>query len=715
MGSGEPGKAQHHQMRLLTRLFTAVAGVLAMLATLLVLVAAPAAAHDTDVIVFEGGGWGHSVGMSQYGALGFARDGWDYTQIISHYYSEYGQNAQRAYVAALEGAGNLRVNLTQERIAVELYNRGSFPVTITRDAESYVVDQNNTKIEIVSDGPNCRVLAGGAEALPSGSCRMTLTWDGWEEQPTTRIEMPWVTSRSGSRIQCQQRDWNVGFDRVCAYSRGTMHIWPDNNTDSFHVVQEMDLDQYAYGISEMPYYWGRVGGDWSNIDPKGLEALKVQAVAARSYALRRAIDAGPSRLQVCGCHVYDTTVDQRYVGWGHGQAPWIKAVDDTSMQVVGHPASVDSKGDFLPVPAYYSSSTFGATEPNEVGFGSSNPVPYLRSVPDPHSADPNLNGNARWTVSLTKAQIAAKLGMSKVTGVTVETWSPSGAAWKVRFHGSPDKVVDSRLLRGKLGLKSPQIAKITDHGHNPPPPPPPPIDPPGPHDPVPETVGVHDPRTGIFSLHRDGTAPLDFYFGNPLDMPYAGDWNCDGVTTLGLYRVSTGFLFLRNSNTQGIADINIYYGNPGDLPIAGDWNGNGCETVGIFRPSEGRFYLRNSNTQGVGDLSLEFGQAGDVPVAGDWDGDGDDTIGVYRPSNKTLYLSNSVTEPNVDFQWVYSGAEAGDKIIVGDWDGDGVDTVGVFRPSQNLFYLRDTYTQSGANIEIELGKGHMTPVAGYWG
>jgi hypothetical protein len=65
-----------------------------------------------------------------------------------------------------------------------------------------------------------------------------------------------------------------------------------------------------------------------------------------------------------------------------------------------------------------------------------------------------------------------------------------------------------------------------------------------------------------------------------------GDWNCDGVQTPGLYRQSDGFVYLRNSNTQGVADITFFFGNPGDVPIAGDFNGNGCDTVSIYRPSE---------------------------------------------------------------------------------------------------------------------------------
>jgi hypothetical protein len=37
------------------------------------------------------------------------------------------------------------------------------------------------------------------------------------------------------------------------------------------------------------------------------------------------------------------------------------------------------------------------------------------------------------------------------------------------------------------------------------------------------------------------------HYGKPADIPYSGDWNGDGVTTLGVYRQNTGFLFLCNA------------------------------------------------------------------------------------------------------------------------------------------------------------------------
>ncbi|HVF91463.1 MAG TPA: NBR1-Ig-like domain-containing protein, partial [Blastocatellia bacterium] len=110
-------------------------------------------------------------------------------------------------------------------------------------------------------------------------------------------------------------------------------------------------------------------------------------------------------------------------------------------------------------------------------------------------------------------------------------------------------------------------------------------------------------------------------------------------TTTGVFRPTNGSLYLKNLNTTGFADMLLTYGIPNDYPVSGDWNGDGIDTIGIYR--DGNFFLRNSNTNGVADMVIAFGAPGDQPVVGDWDGDGIDTIGVYR--NGTFFLRNSNT------------------------------------------------------------------------
>jgi lysyl endopeptidase len=50
-----------------------------------------------------------------------------------------------------------------------------------------------------------------------------------------------------------------------------------------------------------------------------------------------------------------------------------------------------------------------------------------------------------------------------------------------------------------------------------------------------------------------------------------GDWNGDGIDTVGIYRNNA--FYLRNTNTAGNADVSLLFGVPGDAPLVGDWNG----------------------------------------------------------------------------------------------------------------------------------------------
>jgi len=52
--------------------------------------------------------------------------------------------------------------------------------------------------------------------------------------------------------------------------------------------------------------------------------------------------------------------------------------------------------------------------------------------------------------------------------------------------------------------------------------------------------------------------------------------------------------------------------------VAGDWNGDGIDTIGIYR--DGVFYLSNSNSTGFADIVFVLGNSGDFPIAGNWDG-----------------------------------------------------------------------------------------------
>lgn len=233
-----------------------------------------------------------------------------------------------------------------------------------------------------------------------------------------------------------------------------------------------------------------------------------------------------------------------------------------------------------------------------------------------------------------------------------------------------------------------------------------------------DQYGLVDPHTGIWHLYEDGTELGRFYFGNPGDYPLMGDWDCGGVDTPGLYRQSDGYVYLRNSNSQGNADISFYFGDPGDVPIAGDFNGDGCDTLSIYRPSNQTFHIVNAlgtNDGGLGaaDYSYVFGNPGDKPFVGDFNGDGMDTAGLHRESTGLVYFRNTNTQGNADNQFIYG--DPGDRFVAGDWTNNGIDSPGVFRGSNTTMYLRYENSQGKADEARVIGSNAWLPVAGRFG
>jgi hypothetical protein len=198
-----------------------------------------------------------------------------------------------------------------------------------------------------------------------------------------------------------------------------------------------------------------------------------------------------------------------------------------------------------------------------------------------------------------------------------------------------------------------------------------------------------------------GASVSSFFYGAPGDVPLMGDWDCDGVKTPAMYRPSNGFMYLRNSNTQGVGEVSYFYGDPSDVPLAGDFNGNGCDTLAIYRPAEGKVYVKNSLGTGIADYSFFFGNPGDKPFVGDFDGDGFDTVGLHRESSGFVYFRNSNTQGVADFSFFYG--DPGDKILAGDWDGDGDDTVAVYRTSNGMLYLKNANSQGVADFSMYAG------------
>jgi SpoIID/LytB domain protein len=197
-------------------------------------------------------------------------------------------------------------------------------------------------------------------------------------------------------------------------------------------VNVIDLEQYLDGVvpAEVPSGWPA-------------EALKAQAVAARSYALATRSTTAPY-------DVYSDTRSQMYLGIKAEKPSTDAAVAATAGQVLSYAGRIAT--------TYFSSTSGGATESAADVFGGRS-VPYLVSVPDPYDT---LSPYHDWgPVPVTARTIAQKL---KVPGRILDaavTPNAAGRAASLAFSSLPAASarpaatsVTGTVARAKLGLRS---------------------------------------------------------------------------------------------------------------------------------------------------------------------------------------------------------------------------------------------------------------------
>jgi hypothetical protein len=239
-----------------------------------------------------------------------------------------------------------------------------------------------------------------------------------------------------------------------------------------------------------------------------------------------------------------------------------------------------------------------------------------------------------------------------------------------------------------------------------------------------KTVGVYN--NGVFYLRNSNSAgPADLTVAyNPSKVatsklrPIVGDWDGDGVDTVGVYDTSLGAFYLSNSNTAPAVNYSLVMGNPGDQPLAGHWtNGMPGDGVGVYRPSNGLLYARKALSTGFADYTMVLGNPGDYGVAGDWDGDLFASMGIYRPSNNTFYLANQLAGSTGTPAILYSSynfvfGNPSSYPVAGDWQGGGVTGVGYYM--NGSFYLKNALGAGNADSIFAFGPVGSYPVAGHW-
>ncbi|WP_078429741.1 SpoIID/LytB domain-containing protein [Alkalihalobacterium alkalinitrilicum] len=286
----------------------------------------------------NGGGWGHGIGMSQFGAYQMSTEGHSYQNILNFYYPG----------AQITTEQNRNVNI---RLSNYLGNRTEVPVLVTGE---YTIDG----VQTLNGSHNYSIkIENGLLALYRGNERI----------------------RTGSTLNAVPKEY--GADNVIRINGrpyiGTVRFAIEGGF--IRPVVTLQLEDYLKGVvpHEMSAGWGNHGG---------LEALKAQAVAARTYILRfgSATVTDTQSHQVYGGHVTFANTNQ--------------AVDSTRGEALRHNGGL--------IEALYSSSNGGKILSNTNSWGSGL-IPYLITNDDPYDLRSGGlgNGNINWNFSLHKTQI----------------------------------------------------------------------------------------------------------------------------------------------------------------------------------------------------------------------------------------------------------------------------------------------------------------------
>ncbi len=445
----------------------------------------PASAVEDGQIVIEGSGWGHGIGMSQYGAYGQALDGRTYDEILDFYYDAPGQN-----LTTIEDAGvsePLWIGLEQEAVKVELkvvpIVGSGMSAVLERGTSGGVTDTTTvgvgSTVTIEYTAAGCVFAVGGAELSDPGGCYFDLEWDGWDPTPTSAVQLvrhwEWGSDPANPAAATSCSRWS---GVVCTYDMGTAHVRPDNN-HGLDVSLEIGLDDYVAGIGEMPASWR-------------MEALKTQAVASRTYGLYVAddrlysVDGGSyadaaTRRNWCWCNLYDASDegasvkqnDQAYRGRVSGitTGRWTDAVRSTSDEIVAYNGE--------PIGAFFGSSNGGATENNEDIWGGV-AIPYLRSRPDPYTLTAPGNPYPTWTYTKSQSTILSKLDLDSLLSVSIIETYDSGTPSEIAFTGMRgdtqvtidsygSKAISGVTVQSWYGLRGSHITNFVLPGSTPPP------------------------------------------------------------------------------------------------------------------------------------------------------------------------------------------------------------------------------------------------------
>ena len=387
----------------------------------------------------NGSGYGHGIGMSQWGAYGMAKEGSDAATIVTHYYA--GTTVSPAQ-DDMDARVNLLYQVQSAQVRGEALDAGGGAVEVTVGGTATVGGPDDVfAFSVNGASVGVRKIGGGSATDLGSSPNVTVRWAGTRGPGSAAggatllnvIGPGGIFSSSGHR-----------------YRYGSVDVAAVNTSSGvrLNVVNSVRVhDEYLYGISEVSNSWPEA-------------AMQAQVIAARSYALSKIAD-GPRKQ--CSCDLDDgggPFSDQTFVGWTKQSSAkgerWTAAVNATlASDTTGLTVLYDGK----PIKAFYTSSTGGATTSVKDVWGGD--LPYAVSVDDHWALTPE-NTNRAWTVALSQADAAKGFGVSGVWKLDVTERLSSGAAKTVTatMQDGTQKSLTASAFRSAFGLKSTYVTAI---------------------------------------------------------------------------------------------------------------------------------------------------------------------------------------------------------------------------------------------------------------
>ena len=363
------------------------------------------AAATPEKFSFTGSGYGHGVGMSQIGARAKALAGESATAILNYYYS--GTKVETATDSKI-----LRINIghllksTKVRsdsngAKLQLF-AGALSESKTADVLLDIPSKSTLNVEISGSQLKISTTQGANTTLITNGTSFTLRWSGTRHMDGAPTVISVTANSAVNKYRYGQIQFKVIKDKLLG--------------NRLSIINSVRLqDEYLWGIGEVPSSWP-------------LAALQAQAIASRTYALAKSLKIRTA----CSCHLYGSISDQSFVGFSkeseaiYGQF-WKSAVDSTVGQIITY--------DGLPITAYFTSSTGGATETSEHAWGTA--TPYTLSVSDTASADIKLNPRfATWSRQISQSVIASAFLLPDVASLEVLSLNPVGTVDQIKATSS---------------------------------------------------------------------------------------------------------------------------------------------------------------------------------------------------------------------------------------------------------------------------------------